>query len=128
MESKYLKYKNKYYQLKKQLNIQSGGSNRNEDFYFNHTKINNNNPTFYLFKASWCGHCKSFRENWNALSNKFKDKINFVLYDSDKNSKELKEWRVNQFPTLIFRKGNSATEYNGDRDINSIMNFINSQN
>ena len=127
MESKYLKYKIKYHQLKKKIEMNNqtgGGDNKDETFYYNQKKINNKNPTIYLFKASWCGHCKSFRENWNALANKYEDKINFVLYDSDKNKKEMKEWRVQGFPTLIMRKGDKATEYNGDRDINSLINFI----
>jgi protein disulfide-isomerase len=123
MDSKYLKYKIKYYQLKKKINIQNGGGN-DENNYFNQKEVNENKPSIYLFKASWCGHCKNFRETWNALADKFNDKINFISYDSDKDQKKIKEWRVNGFPTLIFRKGTAATEYNGDRDINSLINFI----
>ena len=126
MESKYLKYKIKYQQLKNNLLNQTGGK-QNDNFYYNQQKINDKNPTLYLFKASWCGHCVAFRENWNALSEKFKNKINFVLYDSDKNNKEMKEWRVNKYPTLILRNGTSASEYNGDRDIDSLIKFINNQ-
>lgn len=125
MESKYLKYKIKYHQLKQQINEQTGGKMKDADFYYNQKKINDNKPTIYLFKASWCGHCKAFRENWNALANKFGNKVNFVLYDSDKNEKEIKQWRVQGFPTIIYRKGASATEFNGDRDMNSLVNFIN---
>jgi len=106
---KYQKYKIKYLNAKK-INQTGGSSNKAIDLYF--------------FKADWCGHCKNFRETWNALADKFNDKINFISYDSDKDQKKIKEWRVEGFPTLIYRKGTTATEYNGDRDINSLINFI----
>jgi thiol-disulfide isomerase/thioredoxin len=124
--NKYLKYKKKYLQIKAMQNVQQGGS---DDDFFNEVKINENFPSIYLFKANWCGHCKNFRETWNALANKYSSKMNFILYDSDKNKKSLKEWRVNSFPTIILRKGTKATEHNGDRDINTMIpvieNFIN---
>jgi protein disulfide-isomerase len=130
MDSKYLKYKIKYYQLKqkinKQINKQNGGASEGDN-YFNQKEVNENKPSIYLFKASWCGHCINFRETWNALADKFHDKINFISYDSKNDSKKMKEWRVEGFPTLIFRKGTSATEYNGDRDIDSLINFIKNQ-
>jgi hypothetical protein len=126
MDSKYLKYKIKYYQLKQKINKQNGGG-INEDNYFNQKEVSENKPSIYLFKASWCGHCINFKETWNALADKFNDKINFISYDSAKDSKKMKEWRVEGFPTLIFRKGSSATEYNGDRDINSLIEFIKNQ-
>ncbi len=131
MESKYLKYKIKYCQLKKQLdnkNNQTGGEVKEEKLeYFNEKNINDKNPSIYLFKAGWCGHCKHFRETWNALANKFSTKVNFIAYDSNENKKEMKEWRVNGFPTIIFRKGSKASEFNGDRDIDSVIKFIENQ-
>jgi hypothetical protein len=50
--------------------------------------------------------------------------VNFVLYDSDKNAKSMRELRVYSFQTIIVRKGTKASEYNGDRDINSMIPFI----
>lgn len=149
MESKYLKYKIKYHQLKNQLknqnnqhnqhnqhggscsiNNQHGGHDNKKDteaFYFTENNINEKKPTFYLFKASWCGHCKAFRETWNALADKYKDKINFISYDSDKDKKEMKSWRIGGFPSMIYRSGTKAIEYAGDRDINSLITFIKNQ-
>ena len=132
MDSKYLKYKIKYYQLKKKINEQSGGSisgndNSKDEFYFNQEEVNENKPSIYLFKATWCGHCKNFRETWNALANKFNDNVNFILYDSAKDKEKIKEWRVVGFPTIIFRKGSSAKEFNQDRTIDNLITFIENQ-
>jgi protein disulfide-isomerase len=119
-KEKYLKYKNKYLELKKKNN-QHGGS---DSYFFNEKNINEKNPDMYLFKADWCGHCKNFKETWNVLSNKFKNKVNFIIYDSKINEKEVKEWRVNGYPSIIFRKGTQAIEYNNNRDIDTLINFI----
>jgi thiol-disulfide isomerase/thioredoxin len=128
---KYLKYKSKYLKLKNSNKVsQSGGSNNKDDvtFYFGQDFVDdmkNPKPTIYLFKASWCGHCKNFRETWNSLGNTFSKDINFISYDSDKNPKAIREWNIKGFPTIIVRNDNTAKEYNGDRDIDSLVNYIN---
>ena len=127
---KYLKYKIKYLKLKKLNNInQTGGSNEKENFYFGQNSVDDmksTKPTIYLFKASWCGHCKQFRETWNSLGNTFSKDINFITYDSDKNTKEMKEWKIKGYPTLIVRTGTTAKEYNEDRNIDNLVTYIKS--
>ena len=105
--NKYLKYKNKYLKLKSQKEMH-GGSDK----------------TLYLFKADWCGHCNNFKPVWNELQKT--EKIKFVTYDADQDSKEIKSFQVQGFPTLILKKGNEAIEYSGSRDINSLKEFIKS--
>jgi thiol-disulfide isomerase/thioredoxin len=114
-QSKYLKYKNKYIDLKnKQSHVQQGGNA-------------NSKPTVYLFKAEWCGHCQTFKPTWDGLQEKYRNKYHFITYDSDKNSREIKEWNVGGFPTIYFKNGNNATEYNGPRDVNSLVKFFEEQ-
>lgn len=112
-QSKYLKYKNKYIALKNSMNHnqQTGG--------------NSVKPTVYLFKAEWCGHCQQFKPTWDGLQEKYRNKYHFVTYDSDKNPKEIKEWKVEGFPTIYFKNGDNATEYSGPRDVNSLVTFFN---
>ncbi len=114
-QSKYLKYKNKYIALKNslKLNQQKGGESVK--------------PDVYLFKAEWCGHCQHFKPAWEALQNKYRTKYNFITYDSDKNGKEIKEWKVEGFPTIYFKNGDTATEYNGPRDVDSLVKFFEEQ-
>ena len=122
-QKKYLKYKKKYLELKQKNNLlQNGGS---ELDFFNEKNLNKKNPQFILFKANWCGHCQNFKDTWNALSNKFKNKINFIMYDSEINKNEIKQWGINSFPSLILKNGNQALEYNNNRDLDSLINFIN---
>ena len=137
--NKYLKYKSKYLKLKTYLK-QSGGSSgsiivqdkndeNDENYYVGHDledDMENDKLTIYLFKASWCGHCKNFRSTWNSVANHFSGNVNFITYDSDTNTKPVKEWKISGFPTIIMRNGQSAREYNGDRDLDSLINYIKS--
>jgi len=113
---KYLKYKAKYLKLKslEQKIIMKGGSG--------------NTPTLYLFKAEWCQHCVAFKPTWAKLQESLKNKIQFVTYDADKNSKEVKEYKIDGFPTMILKTNDKAIEYVGPRDKNSIVEFINQYN
>ncbi len=121
-QEKYLKYKAKYLKLKdlekelnkKKVKIMSGGGN----------PLN----SIYLFKAEWCGHCQGFKPTWEKLKNEMETKIKFVTFDSEKNAKEIKEYNIEGFPTLIMKVGNKAIEYVGPRDEQSIKDFINQYN
>jgi thioredoxin 1 len=81
--------------------------------------------TLYLFKADWCGHCRGFKPVWQQLQDELGDKIEFVTYDADKNKNEINKYNIEGFPTLILKKGNEAIEYVGNRDLNSLKDFIN---
>ena len=104
----YQKYKSKYLNLK---NTQKGGSQKE----------------LYLFKAEWCGHCKSFANDWKTLQadDDLKSKLKFITMDADVHKKEIESWKVMGFPTIILKNGDKAIEYNGARKINEIKDFIN---
>tara|TARA_A100001015_G_C15040576_1_gene739360 strand:- start:1448 stop:1804 length:357 start_codon:yes stop_codon:yes gene_type:complete len=108
---KYLKYKNKYLELKNKIDQKNmtGGSDKKE---------------VYLFKADWCPHCKAFLPVWEKLSNDLGSQHDFVLYDGDKNKDKVDEWKVDGFPTIIVKKGNDAMEYMGPNEYNSVSDFI----
>jgi thiol-disulfide isomerase/thioredoxin len=113
-KSKYLKYKTKYLGLKQQQLQQQGGGSKN-----------NNKITISLFKADWCGHCNSFKDTWNDMNNKYGNKYKFVTYDSEKNQKEIKESRIQGYPTIIISNNEKSIEYHSDRTEQSILEFIN---
>jgi len=111
---KYQKYKAKYLDLKNSsLTKQVGGGEKKKELY--------------LFKDEWCGHCKNFKSTWEEMQNdsSLKKEIKFITMDSDKNQKEIAEWNVEGFPTIILKNDNKATEYNGPRTIDAIKEFIN---
>lgn len=111
---KYEKYKAKYTALKNKLSInQNGGSSKK--------------PELYLFKADWCGHCKNFKTHWNSLQHNttLKNKIKFVTVDSNEDANEIKQWKIQGYPTIILKNGSNAMEYNGERTSDKIIEFIN---
>jgi thioredoxin-like negative regulator of GroEL len=105
---KYLKYKNKYL-LNKSIVMTGGESKQNE---------------LLLFKAEWCGHCKNFLPTWEKISNDTSLNINFKTFDSDKNKKEIKDFDIQGFPTIMYKVDDKLIEYNGSRDEKSIKEFI----
>jgi thiol-disulfide isomerase/thioredoxin len=116
---KYLKYKEKYLRLKKMEEeikknrmIMKGGGNSEDK------------KTLALFKAEWCGHCKAFKGTWDKLQSGMGNKVNFVTYDSEINKNEIKDYKIQGFPTLILLAGDKAVEYVGPRDETSIKQFI----
>lgn len=111
--SKYLKYKTKYFNLKKSAElIQSGGADTKEK------------TTIYLFKADWCGHCKGFKSTWEKIKNDLGKKYEFVTVDADKDKPLIEKWKIQGFPTIIKKTGDNAQEYVGPRDEQSVLEFI----
>ena len=143
---KYLKYKVKYFNLKKELAgaelIQIGGSNlnktqepkidtvetiKNTNIKEKEEKDNNTKDTkiiIMLFKAEWCGHCKSFKETWGKLEENYNKKFNFITYDADTDKKKMNEYNVEAFPTIMFKMNNKLQQYNGDRNYNDIAEIL----
>jgi thiol-disulfide isomerase/thioredoxin len=110
-KNKYLKYKTKYLELKKL----KGGNNNN----------NNNKITITLFKADWCGHCQAFKRTWENMNKKYNNKYNFIIMDSEKNKKEIKENNIKGFPTIVISNNETKVEYTErDRTEEKIINFI----
>jgi thiol-disulfide isomerase/thioredoxin len=110
---KYLNYKQKYMNLKSHNVMTGGASTQNK---------------LYLFKAEWCGHCQNFKSTWSQLQKEMKDHVEFVTYDADNHKNEIKKYNIQGFPTLILHTGSKAVEYNGQRDINSLKDFIKEYN
>ena len=121
---KYLKYKTKYNNLKTIMNnknnssfIMSGGAPR---------------PTLYLFKAEWCGHCENFAVTWNKLNKELLGKVDFIMYDGDKDKDKIKKceedggFKVSGYPTIILKSNGVWREHGGGRSFEEIKEFINS--
>ncbi len=107
---KYLKYKAKYISLKKSLNkSMSGGGNKTQ---------------ILLFKADWCGHCKTFKPTWEALSEKYNTKYEFITYDADKEREMFEKYKVDAFPTIIIKKGDELMNYDGERSLEDLTNLF----
>lgn len=134
---KYFKYKTKYlkykFKIDNKINLIGGSI---PTFYFGHDNeddIDKYKISIYLFKADWCGHCNNFKKVWNKVGESFQDdKINFIAYDSEKNKQIIDTFKIQGYPTILIRINNSTnngtnndtTEYNGGRDEDTFINYI----
>jgi thioredoxin-like negative regulator of GroEL len=130
--TKYLKYKEKYLALQKEYNelIAKKNMKGGNAMPVNTEKKspNNSKSTVILFKADWCGHCKTFKPTWEKISEIYNKKFNFVTYDADKQTEKFKEYKVDAFPTVLVKNGNNLMSYEGDRSFDDLNNFIQSIN
>lgn len=92
-------------------------------------RLNKELNSLVFFYAEWCGHCKNFMPTWDALSQMVpSDIINMVKISCVKKQKEcnaIKE--IKGYPTIMFidMKENKTTTYAGQRNPESIIQFIN---
>ena len=115
---KYLKYKTKYLNLKLIIsNKQLGGGNSN-----NKTIIN-------LFKSDTCGHCKSFMPTWDSLIDELGSKYTFTTIDVNdaKNDKITKKYNIDGVPTIIKSVKGIDFIFNGNRDLETLKQFVTEQ-
>lgn len=86
-----------------------------------------------LYYANWCEYSRNFRIIWNEL----KLKVNELNESSELNEKgirniileefehdEIKEKKVDGFPTIVITFDNKNIEYNGKRSIDNILNQV----
>lgn len=81
------------------------------------------------FYAPWCGHCKQLAPQFASAASELKRKVLFAEVDCTVETKLAEQYHVQGYPTLkIFRGDLSApTEYNGPRDADGIINYMNKQ-
>jgi len=91
--------------------------------------IGQGKPGLVEFFAPWCGHCKSLAPIYEQLGEAFshaKDKVVVAKVDADGAGKPLgQKYGVTGFPTLKwFDAQGSISEYEGGRDLDSLVEFI----
>ncbi|XP_033209984.1 protein disulfide-isomerase [Belonocnema kinseyi] len=80
------------------------------------------------FYAPWCGHCKQLVPIYDALGEKFKDSETIVIAKMDATANELDDIKISSFPTItLYKKDtNEAVEYNGERTLEGLVKFLES--
>lgn len=82
---------------------------------------------FTMFKVDWCPHCKKAEPEWNQMKKtveKMDLPVKVVEVDGDERPDEVKKAGVSAFPTMIYRKENNEVKYDGPRDSESLLSFV----
>lgn len=85
--------------------------------------LKNNENVFVKFYAPWCGHCKKLAPVWDELAEKLKDE-NVVIAKYDATANENEGVNIKGFPTLKFYKNGNAIDFNGGRDLDTLIKFV----
>ncbi|KAH0554399.1 protein disulfide-isomerase [Cotesia glomerata] len=80
------------------------------------------------FYAPWCGHCKQLAPIYDKLGEKYESDETVVIAKMDATANELDTINIKSFPTIILYKKetNEAVEYNGERTLEGLAKFIDS--
>jgi len=80
------------------------------------------------FYAPWCGHCKQLSPIYDQLAEKFADNSAIVVAKVDSTINEMEHTKINSFPTIkLYKKGdNKVVEYNGERTLEGLSKFLES--
>lgn len=99
---------------------------------FDEIAYNKDKTVIVAFTASWCGHCKSLKPEYQKVSAVFKndgDKVIVAEVDNTgENTEGLKErFNVAGFPTiLVFKAGEDDFEtYSGGRKVENFVSYLN---
>lgn len=94
----------------------------------NETFKNTDKIIVYNFNTTWCGHSRSFQPIWDAFVKSLEKSNNIqaidVKCDNDMNSKLLKKYNVEGFPTVVIVKGDNHEHYSGERSINGLRKVL----
>jgi thiol-disulfide isomerase/thioredoxin len=88
-----------------------------------------NSKEFVLIHMNGCGHCERLMPEWDAASKENNTGINMrsVEMNEDDGPELCKKHNITGFPTmLVLENGKKVNDYNGERNKNGILDFINS--
>jgi len=136
-----------YYMQKKRAEGFESKMNNNMNNKKNTNKINKNSGTsnikpaqgecvVALFYADWCGHCQSFKpefekamEKLNGQTDNKGNKLRLVKIDCDVEKALAKEYDVSGYPTVkILYDDGTVTEYGGERSYEGLNKYLVSDN
>jgi len=91
---------------------------------------NQNGPTFVMYYAQWCGHCKTAKPQFQQLMDNYKGSVKLMMVDCEapENKELVQSQGIKGFPTLRYYSGGISEnfqEYNGGRTYGDFTQFLN---
>jgi len=95
---------------------------------FDEVVFNKDKAVLVEFYAPWCGHCKQLVPIYDKLAESYEDREDVVITKIDATANELEHTKITSFPTikLYTKDENKAVEYAGERTVEGLSAFINS--
>ncbi|KAI6649636.1 Protein disulfide-isomerase 2-like isoform X3 [Oopsacas minuta] len=90
--------------------------------------LEKHNQILVEFYAPWCGHCKKFAPEYSQAAAKLKEtgsEIRLGKVDASVYEDLAVSWDIKGFPTLIFFTNKSSMGYNGPREADGIIEWLN---
>ncbi len=87
-----------------------------------------NQKEFVLIHMKDCGHCKTLMPEWQEASKNNKSGISMraVEMNEDDGPELCKKHNISGFPTMIvLENGEKVGDYNGERNKNGLLSFLN---
>jgi protein disulfide-isomerase-like protein len=81
-------------------------------------------PTMVLFYAPWCPHCKSMMGDWAKLKTKAPKHIKIAKVNCDEKPHLASKHQVKGFPTIILFKDGQKHTFEGPRNLENFLNFL----
>jgi thiol-disulfide isomerase/thioredoxin len=99
-------------------------------YLYNKNKENfesNDNIQVILFKMKGCSHCTQFLPEFNKfkenISNENKP-VNVQIIDAE-DDQQISKYNIKGFPTVLFIKNGQEFTYDGNRNAEDLMNYLN---
>lgn len=92
-----------------------------------HELYNKSEAELYLFSVNWCPHCKDTKIIWDKYTtsyNSSKYEITFIEVDCDKRENLAKEFKIEEYPTIVLVKNNKKYYYDANIKKETLDKFI----